>query len=607
MTKLGALALALFMLGNKASARAGADAEKEALQKRLQELQAKLNAAQEAARVKAAEDAKKAEAARLKAEEDARKAEAAKEAAKKETERAIGEYETARGEYLKADHAYREAPTDASFRALQAAGRVFEDKALAAYVRDRSKRTIIREQLSATLPKDHKAVIDYLEEQLRATGGDPQKVVELFEDANDKSELARTMSDPQNQQKIQRILEEADRQFPEPPKDPKAGPSVAPRKIPARFNFNNAFELLRGLNTKALRFVSEEVKRQIGRYDPEVRFVRERLAIVYLSRDGATSPIAKGFKQAFTGWMRDASPDHAVKALEFVGWVQKDIDELMNQATQILTMLKNERSRREKQPDEKPLQLPKCPATTPSRRADEIDAVLCAPAYAGVIAVEIDGPRARAWWRVLEEGTTVNTQHGFEGEGVVVSGSGDEPAGRLLGDRFALSVLIDGTIYKRLGGIFTKVRQRPEPKRDNEQQPPRMPGQPVAVVDGKQSPGTGDKPVIVTPPAPEKLGTPLHALLFAATPYLEDPHATGLSRGIFAGADLAVAATAITFLGLSIDRRNDYSDTGDVRALDAANDFRRAAIYTAAGMLAFRGAIALCYWRKSCREWTRSW
>lgn len=556
-------------------------------------------------------------------EEAKRKADEAAAKAEKARTEAIEAYESAYVAFQEADQAYRKAsPPErpAALQQVKAASEVFVERALEAYVRvgKKAARQTIRKRLfvTAAYGESWKSVLDALEAKIRDGTQNPVELTAMLNEANEQLALARLMSRPENQETVKQILTKAKELYPEPANKPGA---AAP--IPERFDFGGSFDLLRGLKEAAFHYVADEVKRQIGRSDPEVRFVRDRLAIVYLVRGQPSRHFVDGFKQTFTSWLREASPDHAVKELEFSAWTAGQRDTFMEKAARILVA------------EDPSKQMPRCPSLSKnSSPAEQGDAVLCPPAYAGVVAVELDpdaagGRDVTASWRVREEGTSLSKGDGFAVSPIELPAPlarADRQLaaeGRLAGEDFAMSVFINGTIFKQIRGIFQKMfaadpaalaryRDALTPKVDrakSEVAPPReSPPKPPVEEISKASTGAQPGSLGQAPPL-ESQGVAWHAALFAGAPYLEDRSATWLSKAVFSGVDLAAMGTAVTLFGLSIDKRNDYSNLGDTDALNDANDLRKAAIGTLIGLGAFRAGVAFCYWADWCRSWSRAW
>jgi hypothetical protein len=313
--------------------------------------------------------------------------------------------------------------------------------------------------------------------------------------------------------------------------------------------------------------------------------VRDGLVVVYVLRNATSSPAIDGFKKEFTGWIRQASPNHEVKEVELGDGT--DRKRLMATAEPIL----------------KGGGMPACPPETASATPENQRArALCPPFYAGVIVVEFDskapgGRQVTASWRIREEGTKLNEKDDWPARAIALPRRDLEADGKLVAQDFALAAFIEGAIDKQLKNVLDRMLDVDPELRERWLR---------GTKECKTCPDCVTCPA-PPPPPPTLEGAWPHAFLFAGSPYLEDRSATKLSSVAFSAVDVAGVVGTVTLFGLSIDARNKYSDNNDVGELDRANDLRRAAVITAAGVLMYRGAVAACYAIPRCRTWTRAW
>ena len=278
-------------------------------------------------------------------------------------ESALQAYRTAKADYGRA--ALPKPP--AALASLREATEKFVEAAFAAYAAVPKKRQEIRGWLAVTVEHDQKSklLIEALESGVLAGQETPEAISELLYQAGDKLELARMLALPENADALRSLLQDLHDTY---------HVAVDPKDAP-KYDFRNVFETLRSLNAEAYEQSAGKAAASMGILDPEIRLVHQRLRVVYLLEKDAASPVLDGFKDAFSGWMRMASPDRAIKELSYQDWRGEDVRELMTAAERILSK------------ESPAAALPACP-TNSSSVAFQRQQILCAPEYGGIIAVE---------------------------------------------------------------------------------------------------------------------------------------------------------------------------------------------------------------------------
>ena len=325
---------------------------------------------------------------------------------------------------------------------LKTARTTLVDAALSAYVLSDGpgrQRILRRLEITVSRGQSWQTLLESLQNAISTGEGDSAEMLSLLDAARDKLRLARMLSRQENRLLLDKLIGELRAKYPEVKIDIDRD----------SYDFARLFDALGDLQQEHVRYLAKRTTTLMGSYEPQERYVRDRIVLAFLVESDAEEKATRPFRKAFAPWFCEMAPEEGeCRSRTFVGWTADDVAKLMADAATVLG---------DPRPPAEVLQA--CPERVDTIAAQHLD-LLCAPQYAGVIAVDIrrgaGGKRlVSVQWRVRQANQEISVSNGFPDAAFQLPD--DEVSSSQAGNKLALDVMVDGTVSKRLRRVLRQL------------------------------------------------------------------------------------------------------------------------------------------------------